>query len=268
MKKILLLVSAITMIACTGSKPTSEGEKGGDWKLVFEEEFNGTEINTEYWSMIPRGGSHWNRYMVPSDELTYLEDGNLVLKGRTKAPTAEDPTEYETGGLHSHLKYGFKYGRIDIRCKLDEAKGAWPALWLLPNDPNRKWPDAGEIDIMEHLNFDGFVYQTVHTNYTYVLKKLNPKNSGTGKIKRNEYNVYSLEWTEDKLTWLVNDVATFEYPRVRTEAAAKDGQWPFDEPFYIVLSQQLGGPGTWVGTINNDDLPLNMYIDYIRVYEK
>ncbi len=272
MKKLLLLAAGFAMISCTSTQTISKnapmGQEAKDWKLIFSEEFNGKDVNMTYWDTIPRGGSAWNRYMLASPELTYLEDGNLVLKGRTKEPTPEDTTAYETGGLYSYLKYGFQYGRIDIRCKLDEAQGNWPALWLLPNDSNRKWPDSGEIDIMEHLNFDEFVYQTVHTKYTYVLKKLDPKNFGTAKIDREGYNVYSLEWTEDKLTWLVNGVATFEYPRVRTEEAEKDGQWPFEQPYYIILSQQLGGPGTWVGEIDDSQLPVNMYVDYVRVYQR
>ena len=41
---------------------------------------------------------------------------------------------------------------------------------MLP-DAEIKWPEGGEIDIMEHLNHDTIAYQTIHTYYTHVLKK-------------------------------------------------------------------------------------------------
>ncbi len=39
-------------------------------------------------------------------------------------------------------------------------------------------------------------------------------------------------------------------------------QWPFDQPFYIILSQQLGG--SWVGEVNPEHLPVSMVIDYVK----
>ncbi len=269
MKHTKLMLIAFALLGCTTLQSCNDG--GGEdekkWTLIFEEEFDGSTINTEYWSAVTRGTSHWNRYMVVSDELSYLENSNLVLVGRKRTPTPDDASEYETGGMRSYLKFGFTYGRIDIRCKLDEAQGNWPALWMMPNDATTKWPDGGEIDIMEHLNFDPFVYQTLHTNYTYNLKKTVPTSTYRAVIKRGEYNVYSLEWNKDELIWYVNDVKTFTYPRVETEEAAKDGQWPFDNEFYIILSQQLGGTGTWVGEIDDTQLPVKMYVDYVKVYQ-
>ncbi len=41
--------------------------------------------------------------------------------------------------------------------------------------------------------------------------------------------------------------------------------WPFDQPFYIILSQQLGG--SWVGEVNPDQLPVSMIIDFVKVYQ-
>ena len=115
---------------------------------------------------------------------------------------------------------------------------------------------------MEHLNFDDFVYQTVHSRYTYTLKRRDPRNTATGKIKKKGYNVYGLEWYPDKLVFFVNGKETFTYPRLPAEE--KNGQWPFDKPFYILVDMQLGG--SWVGNVDMEQLPVEMHVDWVRVY--
>lgn len=237
-------------------------------KLVWSDEFNDGAVDLRYWDTIPRGGSDWSKYMSNDPSLIYFEDGNLVLDGRIN-PDAKSPKDrYVTGGLWTKGKFNIGYGRIDFRAKVEEAEGAWPAIWLLPDGGKQKWPDGGEIDVMEHLNKDEFVYQTTHSRYTFTLKNTeNPKNSRTAKIKRNDYNIYSLAWNEDVIQWFVNGKPTHVYPRVKTEEAAEQGQWPHGDPLFILLSQQLGGPGTWVGEINDDELPVKMFIDWVRVYE-
>ena len=61
----------------------------------------------------------------------------------------------------------------------------------------------------------------------------------------------------------VNDTRTFCYPRIETD---KQGQFPFDKPYYLVIDQQLGGD--WVGDVAMEDLPMQMEIDWVRFYQK
>lgn len=230
------------------------------WKLVWQENFNAKALDTSIWSVIPRGTADWQRYMSPQKDLITFENGNIVLSGRINTDKS-DTSRYLTGGIYSKDKYSFLYGRIEIRAKLGSAQGAWPAFWLHGD----KWPDDGEVDIMEHLNFDDFIYQTSHSIYTVKLGiKDNPRQGGTGKILLDQYNVYTLEWYPDRLVWLINGQATFIYPRIETD---KEGQWPYTKPLYIILDQQLGGPGTWVGEIDDAQLPVKMWIDWVKVYQ-
>lgn len=238
------------------------------WKMIWHEEFNTKKLNQKNWDTIPRGTADWNRYMSRIDSLYVLEKGKLILVGMPTPVGAADTSKYVTGGLYTRGKFNFKYGKVDICARLESAKGAWPALWMLPDVEGRKWPDQGEIDIMEHLNYDDSIYQTVHSNYTVTHGiKDNPPHSTRAAIDREKYNVYSVEWSPEKIVWLVNDIPTFQYDKLSDQAALDKGQWPFDEAFYLILSQQLGGPGTWVGLIDDDDLPVKMYVDYIRVYQ-
>ena len=54
--------------------------------------------------------------------------------------------------------------QVEVCARLQAAKGAWPAIWMLPE--KAEWPKGGEIDIMERLNHDRIAYQTTHSYYT------------------------------------------------------------------------------------------------------
>lgn len=232
------------------------------WELVWSDEFNGNRINSRYWTKIERGKPDWKNTMSDDPSLFSVRNGNLILRGKVNKNTKKDPSPYITGGISTHKKFAFCYGKIEIRAKLDSAQGAWPALWMLPDADGRKWPDDGEIDIMEHLNFDNFAYQTVHTGYTHSPGGKNPRSGATGPIKRDGYNIYAVEWHPNKLVFLINGKETFTYPRLPEKEKA--GQWPFTKPFYILVDMQLGG--SWVGKVNPKDLPVEMWVDWVRVY--
>lgn len=263
MRNFLLLTvfSAFTLgiVSCKQSTAVKENEK---WKLVWEDDFKGKKIDTTKWAKIPRGKSDWNNYMSDYDELYAVKDGNLVLRGIQNTVLPNDTAPFLTGGVYTKGKKAFGFGRLEIRAKLNPAKGAWPAFWMLPEDA--KWPDGGEIDIMERLNHDKMIYQTVHSRYTQTDSlRVNPPASTIVGINPNNYLVYAIEKYPDSLVFYVNDLRTKNYPRIQT---LHEGQFPFaDQDFYLLLDMQLGG--SWVGNVNASELPVEMYIDWVRYYE-
>lgn len=245
-------------IGCTPAKQNSQ------WELVWSDEFDQAEnYDTLTWSKVPRAHPDWKNFMSEYDSLYALVDGNLVLRGIQNTTQLNDTATYLTGGLWSKDKQLFDYGRIEVRAKLDEGQGVWPAIWMLPQD--NQWPYTGEIDIMEHLNHDSIAYQTIHTGYTHHLGiKDNPKAGATHAYINGEYNTFAIEKYPDSICFFVNDVHTFTYPKIETD---KEGQFPFnDQSFYIILSMQLGG--SWVGAVNPEDVPVEMWVDWVRYYQK
>ncbi|MGL4520683.1 MAG: glycoside hydrolase family 16 protein [Phocaeicola sp.] len=233
-----------------------------NWKLVWHDEFNGNQIDSTKWTKIPRGPSDWNNYMSTHESLYEVKEGHLLLRGVVNDFLESDTATYITGGVYTKEKYNVKYGKVSIRAKLPNATGCWPAFWMLPA-VREAWPNGGEIDIMEHLNHDTIAYQTIHTEYTLKLGyKENPRSHGTAPMDKEGYNTYTVEKCKEKLVFYVNDVVTFEYPRLEPFNAV---QYPFDEPFYVLLDMQLGGE--WVGKVNPKELPIEMQIDWIRIYE-
>lgn len=249
-----LLASLILLSSCSGEK--------NEWQLVWEENFNYSQPSEaeSIWSRIPRGRSDWNKFMSDTDSCYAIQEGNLVLKGIANTILPDDTAKVLTGGFWTKGKKGFRNGRMEFRAKFEEAQGAWPAIWMMPE--GRDWPQGGEIDVVEHLNFDSIAYQTIHTPFTLAGKE-GPQQSVRHPINRNDYNVYAVELYPDSLRFFINDAHTFTYPKV---AELGDDQFPFKDEFYILISNQVGG--SWVGAYDLEQLPVSIYIDWIRFYQK
>lgn len=256
-KILFCLIALFTLLAaCTTTR--------SPWQLVWEDDFNGNQIDWNTWSKIPRGLSDWDNYMSDHDSLFAINNGNVHLYGRVNYACPNDTAPFITGGIYTKDKRGFENGRLEIKAKFEDAQGAWPAFWLLPFDTQRGgWPDGGEIDIMERLNGDTLAYQTVHSGYTYRLKIKDPPQGATGPINKDDYNIFAVELYKDSLSFYINDKHTFTYPRIET---SQPGQFPFDQPFYLLLDMQLGG--SWVGKVYREDLPVKMSIDWVRFFQK
>lgn len=241
---------------------TAEPAAPAGWKLLWNDEFNGTSIDNSKWQPCERGKSDWNDTMSDDRRCFKIGGGTLKLIGIRNDDKKKDPSDYLTGGITSKGKFDFKYGKVEIRARFKSAKGAWPALWMLGS--KGAWPHNGEIDLMEHLNFDNIVHQTIHSHWANnVDKAKSPVKTLTTPIKKDDYNTYGCIWDEQKIVFTVNDKPTLTYPRVPEKGAE---QWPFDQPFYFILSMQIGG--SWVGSVDAKDYPAHMEIDWIRVYQK
>lgn len=250
-----------------------------EWQLVWEDNFNKGFLDTTHWTRIGLFTSpqwkvpveRWRettgcfRYITATDSrVVQFDDKNIYLRGIVNEDTLSgDPRPYLTGGIYTWGKFAFQYGRIEIRAKLDPAFGAWPAIWMLSEKEIYPNQHNGEMDIMERLNHDDFAYQTTHNHYTITLKQDTPKKFATARINPDDYNVYSVSWYPDKLVYAINGVKSYEYPKV---PGAGTFQWPFDQPFYLFLDQQL--EGNWPGKITNpEELPINMVVDWVRLYQ-
>lgn len=261
-KKIVILLSAFVGVVASACESSSEKE----WNLVWEENFESETIDESVWSKTERGTADWAKTQSHDERCFSFRNGNLVLRGILNDDLRADTSEFLCGGLYTKGKREFSPGRIEVRAKLQGACGAWPAIWLMPYDNTAKWPNCGEIDIMERLNYDGFVYQTVHSNYTHNLGiKDNPIYSDTASIKQDDFNVYGVDIYRDSVVFHVNGVKNFTYPRV-AEIPDSLGQFPYYQSYYLLIDMQL--EGKWVGNVDPATLPVEMEVDWVRYYTK
>jgi beta-glucanase (GH16 family) len=270
MKTLLIALLFLTSSISAQTIPGNPQKK--KWKLIWEDNFKGKKLDTTKWNLIntrpDQRSSAWSRHMINDTRVYSVKDGYLYLTAIKNPGIENDQRPYLTGGVDSKGKFFFLYGKIEIRMKKECSQGAWPALWILPEESfYGGWPHSGELDIMEHLNFDENIHYNVHSRYVDVIKNKSNPRSGSSATKTDvtQWNIYGLEWYPDVMIWTLNGKEVFRYPRV--EGLDKDQlQWPFDRSFYFVLSQQLGG--SWVGEVNADQLPVSMIIDYVKVYQQ
>ena len=259
--KQLVFISLILI----GLMNASWAQEHRRYVIIWSDEFNSGSLDGEIWSKIWRSTADWAIHMSSNDALYAFEDGNLVLKGMVNDFLPNDTAAFLTGGVWSRRKKAFGFGRLEVRAKFDVAQGFWPAIWMLPQSIQAlQWPYGGEIDIMEHFRSNPFVNQTVHSNYTYYLRKRNrPSQVAYPSYNEGEYNTYGVERFEDSLVFFVNGKRTFCYPRYRQ---GENGQFPFSGyNYYLILDAQLGRDRS--PYIDTTKLPVELRVDYVRYYE-
>lgn len=259
MKRILVFVAGLALLfSCQGGRRT--------WKLAWMDDFDGPALDTAAWTRVCRGPSDWNNTMSLREDLVRFEDGQLVLRGIVNEDTLTDPSHVVTAGITTAGRRAFRLARFEVRARFNNARGFWPALWLMPQrDSATAGGDYAEIDIMEHLNADTLVYQTVHSAYSLNGHDETPPHYTTVGIDPSDWNVYAAEVHPDSICFSVNGTKTMTYPRIVNDIDPEHDQFPFaDLPFYIILSNQVGGG--WVGPVSEEDLPTELRIDWVKVW--
>jgi beta-glucanase (GH16 family) len=249
---------------------TFEQEEGSEWHLVFNDEFNaesGSQPTTDKWVRCQRYGATWNRWLSDSEEVIYLEDGDLVARAIPNPDKANDPVDMITGGIKSMGKFGFTYGYVEARIYNNLWIGNFPAFWMMPEDQNLGWPDCGEIDIWEVIDTQNKSYHTIHSNWTYDLGNTgNPQSSFNTSCSYDRYHTFGLAWDETSLIWYLDGKEVGRYNKSTNASHLEQGQWPFDKHFHLILNQSVGN-NAWAA---NADIThtYETRFDWVRVYQK
>jgi len=238
------------------------------WKLVWEDEFDGNEINKNWWTHeIGNGNSGWGNneleYYTDSKNNSRVENGNLIIEARDDSWNGH---KYTSARMVTKDKISTSYSRIDIRAKLPYGQGIWPALWMLGNNIDQVgWPACGEIDILEMIGKQPSIsYATVHFGTNFA----NHKSSGNHYILSNEilndrFHVFSVVREINQMWFFVDDILIHEFSPTDTQGAS----YPFNQDFFFIFNVAIGG--NWPGNPDNTTpFPQKMIIDYIRVFEK
>jgi len=231
--------------------------------LVWSDEFDGPEINSNNWTFeIGTGNWGWgnNELQYYQEDNTSIIDGNLVIEARRQTL---DNSIYTSSRLITRGKQSFQYGRVDIRAVMPEGQGIWPALWMLgSNHLQVGWPTCGEIDIMEMIGGeerDNVVHGTAHWNQDGHVSYGQSMTNVSGKLSE-EYHVYSIIWDEQSIRWYFDDV---NFNTIDITPAALSA---FHDDFFFIMNIAVGG--IWAGSPDNTTLfPQWMIVDYIRVFQ-
>jgi beta-glucanase (GH16 family) len=267
----LLLLAAQSTFTVTNSVYNGPVRRPTNARLVWRDEFNGTALDQQKW----RYDTAYNKQGWFNGELQYysagrprnirLENGRLVIAAHREAlKSAPDwgGQNYTSGKIVS--KRAWTYGFYEIRAKLPCARGTWPAIWMLP-EHMVKWPDDGEIDIMEQVGAEpNLIYASLHTALFNHVKKTQRSAQRLVPTSCSAFHVYQLDWQPKSITLGVDGRGIL---RVLDDQPGGKGAWPFDKPFHMILNLAMGG--IWAAAKGMDDvaLPQRMEVDYVRVWQ-
>jgi beta-glucanase (GH16 family) len=255
------------LFACLVTLGCGAGPSDLEWRLVWEDEFDGAadqlpdasnwgyDIGTDW------GNAQLEFYTDRASNVSLDGDGNLRIIARREAFQGR---EYTSARITTAGKREFREGKFEARIKLPAGQGIWPAFWMLgANITTVGWPQSGEIDIMEYRGQEPSVLigslhgpgysagQAISRRYTLP----------TGRFD-DGFHVFGVTWTADAIRWYIDGNL---YHEVRSDATP--GPWVFNTPFYLILNVAVGGG--FVGAPNaSTTFPQTMLVDWVRVYEQ
>jgi beta-glucanase (GH16 family) len=240
--------------------------------LVWSDEFKRGDVDPSKWRFDQsRNKEGWyneeRQYYSAGKRNAWMRNGKLIIEARKESlPALKDwgGQDYSSARLTTKDRRSWRYGFFEIRAKLPCGLGTWPAIWMLPDKGG--WPEAGEIDIMEHVGSEpNVIHATLHT--ALFTHSKGTQRGATTKLPTSctEFHRYQLNWQPDAITIGVDGRA---YMRVRNNQPGGKGAWPFDSPFHLILNLAVGG--TWAGAkgINDAAMPQRLEVDYVRVWQE
>jgi len=256
-------------------------------ELVWSDEFDqdGT-VSQDKWNVEtipPNNGSWWNgelQFYTDKEDNIIVEEGLLKITAKYESFEGKN---YTSARINTQDKFEFTYGRVEMRAKLPNWEGMWPAFWLLgANIDDIGWPNCGELDILEHgdyvkdstSNDPGLISSAVHygpQDYSRQTTNVPGKiffDTGQERFIRSEkiiekpfeeYHTYSMQWAPDKIQFFIDDEMHLEFPMQSQHS-------PFDKPFFLLLNLAVGGHWT-DGYVAPGFTNATYEIDYVRVYQ-
>lgn len=237
------------------------------YTLSWSDEFDASSLNLEDYNfdlgdgcpnLCGWGNNELEEYTDKPENIK-LADGKLVITATRSEST------FESAKIHTKDKQEFLFGRIDIRAKLPEGQGIWPALWMLgANIDEVGWPACGEIDIMEMVGHTPNVsHGTAHWGAAGGPSTFKSESYTIQEKFNQQFHVFSLVWESHELVWYVDET------KIQTVNLSSVGnqQWVFNQKFYLIFNVAIGG--IWPGNPDSSTVfPQTMEIDYVRVFQR
>jgi beta-glucanase (GH16 family) len=265
------LALGVVMVAGIGAL----GAGGDEPRLVWSDEFNGgagQQPDDRKWNLETIGQTSGNGelqcYTDVPDNAATDGDGHLVITAHQDTGhycTDGSQNNYTSARLNTIDKHVWKHGRFEIRAKVPDGVGTWPAFWAVGEDyPEVGWPESGELDVMEVVgaNITNLI-GTVHFPDDQGERVFLQASTDVSAPLSEDFHVYTMEWDEDAVVWSLDGK---EYGRVTRAEVEEAGDWVLDDEFYLILNLAIGG--VYGGPVGVDTVfPQELVVDYVRVYE-
>ncbi|TAE47550.1 MAG: glycoside hydrolase family 16 protein [Bacteroidetes bacterium] len=243
-----------------------------NYELVWEDNFDGPageSPDPAKWTYdvgIGPGNDGWGNneleyYTSRPQNISLDGAGNLAITARRESFGGRS---FTSARINTKDIFEQAYGRFEARIKMPWGPGIWPAFWMLgANIDEVAWPQCGEIDIMEYRGQEpNLIHGSLH----------GPGYSGGAAVTKSfgftnnrfdvDFHIFAVEWGDGYIDYYVDDTL---YQRLRPEDV--NGEWVYDNPFYIILNVAVGG--NYVGfPTSQTPFPQTMQVDYVKVYKE
>jgi len=247
------------------------------WNLVWSDEFDYTGLpDPRKWGY--EEGFVRNKepqyYTRGRPENARVENGTLIIEarkeafknphftlGNAKSGNQPESADYTSASLTTKNLASWRFGRMEIRAKLPQGTGMWPAFWMLGVDHDSTgWPGCGEIDIMEY-----WARKLHEMTSTVHWRKDGKHQQDAGKLNvpssLGDFHVYALEWNDERMDFFCDGE---KYHTVPLSKLDDMGGNAFRKPFYILLNLAVEGHGR---KVDDSVFPQQFVVKYVRVYE-
>lgn len=274
-KKNILIVLLVTSF----SVKIKAQENRNSYQLIWSDEFNiEGNIDSTKWKFesgfVRNMEAQWYQ-----KENAICKDGNLLITGKKQKKqnpnyiagsanwkTNREFIDYTSASIRMKKELAFKYGKLEVKAKIDAQTGLWPAIWTLGIDG--EWPSNGEVDIMEYYDDKILANFAIGSKIKHqAIWKSNAKNLAEfgSKDWANQFHVWTLEWDEKSMKIFLDDILLNSI-NLNNTFNKSDGKNPFQQPHYLLLNLAMGGNRG--GSLKNTVLPSTYLVDYVRIYQK
>ena len=274
-------VSVLLLCACSTASIVST-VPAATWVQVWSDEFDGAagaRIDSTKWSyetadgcqqgICGWGNSEKEYYTDASENVALNGQGQLMIVAR-RAPAgltcSYGPCLYTSGRITTRGKMLAAPGRVEARIKLPTGQGLWPAFWMLGHtSPLVRWPDCGELDIMENKGSQpSTTSSAVHgPGYSGQTPFAHANNLASG-ILSDDFHTFTVEWDSLAVRFFVDGTAHYGVTR---DGLERYGKSILNQPFFLMLNLAVGGH--FDGDPQSDAIfPATILVDYVRVYAR
>jgi beta-glucanase (GH16 family) len=175
--------------------------------------------------------------------------------------------EYTSACLLTRGRHEWKYGRFEMRGRIDTRPGLWPAWWTLGSA--RGWPGGGEIDIMEFYGGELLANAAWLGRRRWVAKwdeSRRPINEFGDAEWSQKFHEWRMNWDANSIELTVDGKVLNTTDLTETVNGDREAANPMHEPHYMLLNLAIGG--TRGGDPSGTEFPARFEVDYVRVYQK
>jgi len=234
------------------------------WKIVFEDNFSKDSLETGKWMTRYYWGDKIMKeaYALEFDQAFPTDGKNIEVNKTLKILTKKEKVEgkkwklpfgfipqefdYSTGLVSTANSFRLKYGKIEAKIKVNYAKPVNYNFWMA-SEHNLPHVDILKLQKKKSRVNVGLTYGDI-TDTKGPTKKTA---DFSGLDVSQDFFIYTLEWSKDKLIWKINDLVVNE----QTQGVPQD-------EMYLVFSSGMTGKADGSG------LPASMEVDWVRCYQE